>query len=138
MRQVVLILCAQPEVSAVGDSEVWRQDWDLTLSRKTVAYCRKRITEENLCTTQTKSHSWQNIKTHAHKKNNYEKQGQMYCTIMPHKLVIMAELYSCRKTIQRRFHFHAGLYPSNTFQKEQFVCYRGLLNTARKLCKHWF
>lgn len=38
----------------------------------------------------------------------------------------MLELYSCTKAIQRRIHLHAGLYPSNTFQKEQFSVLQGV------------
>ena len=42
----------------------------------------------------------------------------------------MSEPYSCRKAARRGFHLHAGLYPSNTFQKEQFVCCGGPFVTS--------
>lgn len=47
-------------------------------------------------------------------------------------LDIMSEKYSCMKALQRGFHLHAGLYPSNTFEKQQFVCCRGAFVTSNE------
>lgn len=80
-----------------------------------------------LCVPQTKSTKPLNIHNSARRTRIKKKQGRRTVQLyhMHNKLDIMSELYSCREAVRRRFHFHAGLYPSNTFQKEQFVCCGG-------------
>lgn len=77
--------------------------------------------------THTRWHTW----IHTQKWIKTGRHTVQLCQ-MHNKLDIMSELYSCRKAIQRGFHLHAGLYPSNTFQKEQFACCGGPFVTGNE------
>lgn len=82
--------------------------------------------------THTGADSDANIKT-------YGRVALRDCRRTHNNLDILSGLYSCGEATQRRFHLHAGLSPSNTFEKEQF-CVRcgGPFVTGMKLCKHSF
>lgn len=80
-------------------------------------------------------HSYSNTDTQGYMHKYELRQMGRHTAQLHHmlnKLDIMSELYSCGNAIQRGFHLHTGPYPSNTFQKEQFVCCGGPFVTGNE------
>ena len=148
MRQTLSILCAQPEVSAGGDSEVWQQDWDLSARQRNGALSQRTVEESPRDTPALHDANKTAFTVRLKIQRDADTQGKLIRLMAKRavelrnvhdKLDTMSELYSCRRSNTRGdFIFTPACILATPFKSSGLCAAGGLLWPAVKLCKHSF